>query len=486
MKKTLFLLIIFLSMKCASLDIHNSGLLGSEENLLQTVIGCLFVPCGSAATVPPATDPPVIPLPVGELDTSFGGTGYVTLDVAGFADQGWGVVTDSLDNIILAGNSSDGVSINQFIWKVNADGGHETTFNSAGYSVTNYNYASGSSIAYTADDSFIVAGTVWNTTDDMAVWKYGQDGLFDFTFSVAGLASHDNATGAATAGSDMGNAVAIDSTGRIVVGGYSYNVVNLEDAAVWRYNSDGTLDATFNGVGFTVGDGVGGQTGSNDIITDLIIDNAGKIVFVGTTSDTGGNSVQFMMRMNQDGTIDTGFNLGAPLVFQVNQAGGYFQGLGVNVIQAGDGSYFISSAEVNTANYLSTIKKISPDGTLDTTFQNSGILVLNAVTAVYVLDMEIDAAGNLLLAGIIAEEDIASIDGKVLVMRLLPDGSPDSAFGAGCPGYPSGCVYHNFSLGVAGFDAAASMVTDSQNRIILGGYTFGATTEMDATIWRLR
>ena len=65
-------------------------------------------------------------------------------------------------------------------------------------------------------------------------------GDLDATFGTDGMVLTDIGTG-----NDSGRAVAVDSAGRIVVAGYSYNGVD-DDFAVVRYTSGGVLDTTFS------------------------------------------------------------------------------------------------------------------------------------------------------------------------------------------------------------------------------------------------
>ena len=481
MKKLIYILILSFFIKCTPPDVYNPGAVGSEENLISVLLACLISPCDTLSPVSAS------PLPAGELDLSFNGTGYVTLDIAGFEDRAWGVAVDNGDNIIATGDASLATT-DLVVWKVNSDGSSDTNFNTVGYSLGDYGGVDqGFDIVYSPDNTFYAAGSVTNATEDTAIWKYGQNGLLDTTLNETGIVMHDNATMAATAGIDNGYAIALDSSGRIVVGGMSQHDVNQSNAAIWRYNPDGTLDATFNGVGYLAVDGVAGATGSLDEINGLIIDSSGKIVVVGISEDFSGSPLQFVMRLNADGTPDTGFNSGGPLLFSTVRPGDFFNSLRARIVENEDGSYFVSIAEIDAANYvLTSVKKITSAGILDTTFQNLGVLVLNNVNSVYTIDMNIDSAGNLLLAGGISEDDPALADFKMMVMRLLPDGSLDATFGSGCPGYPSGCFYQNIGIGVDTVDIATSIAFDSQNRIILGGMSLPGATSLDMTVWRLK
>ena len=56
---------------------------------------------------------------------------------------------------------------------------------------------------------------------DMAVWRFNANGTTDTEFSADGIVMHNSAAGGN--GDDSGNAMAIDSSGRIVVAGSSIN-----------------------------------------------------------------------------------------------------------------------------------------------------------------------------------------------------------------------------------------------------------------------
>jgi uncharacterized delta-60 repeat protein len=71
-------------------------------------------------------------------------------------------------------------------------------------------------------------------------------GALDPTFDIDGKVTTPIASGAAD---DHGNAVAVQPDGKIVVAGYSDQGITLVDFALARYNSDGSLDTTFDADG---------------------------------------------------------------------------------------------------------------------------------------------------------------------------------------------------------------------------------------------
>jgi len=67
----------------------------------------------------------------------------------------------------------------------------------------------------------------------MAIWRYNTDGTLDTTFSDDGIVINDSAAGGSS--TDIGNALTLDSSGRILVAGYSYNASDNADMVIWRY-----------------------------------------------------------------------------------------------------------------------------------------------------------------------------------------------------------------------------------------------------------
>ena len=90
------------------------------------------------------------------------------------------------------------------------------------------------------------------------------------------------------------NAIAIQSDGKIVVAGHA--LVGYPQFALARYNPDGSLDASFDGDGKVIT-----MVGSGRI-NAMVIQSDGKIV-VG-----GGGSAFALARYNTDGSLDLSFD----------------------------------------------------------------------------------------------------------------------------------------------------------------------------------
>ena len=111
----------------------------------------------------------------------------------------------------------------------------------------------------------------------MTVWRLNTNGSLDTTFNSVGYVTHNNAAGGNS--HDAAHSAKVLSDGRIIITGYSRNSTN-EDMAMWRYNSNGTLDTTFNSLGYFTHDNAAGGTGA-DRAYDIAAQYDGKYIVTG-------------------------------------------------------------------------------------------------------------------------------------------------------------------------------------------------------------
>ncbi|MEZ5425082.1 MAG: delta-60 repeat domain-containing protein [Pyrinomonadaceae bacterium] len=290
----------------------------------------------------------------GSLDTSFDSDGIVTTDFNSNQDLANSVAIDSQGRIVVAGLSN-----NQFaIVRYNADGSLDTTFDSDGKVRTSVgsNTSKGNSVAIDVNDKIIVAGEVLNSGErDFAVVRYNTDGSLDTGFDTDGIVFTDINSNS----NDEGYAVAIDSAGKIVVSGRTFITGSNTDIAIVRYNSDGSLDTSFDTDGIVITDFNG--TGTFEQANDVVIDANNKIVVGGGVNNAGSN---FMLaRYNTDGSLDTSFDTDG---FQTVDFGGPDSGRSIAIDSNGR---IIVGGNTNDA---FGIARLNTDGSLDTNFGTMG------------------------------------------------------------------------------------------------------------------
>jgi uncharacterized delta-60 repeat protein len=137
-------------------------------------------------------------------------------------------------------------------------------------------------IAIQLDGKIVAAGVSWNGAKyDFALARYNTDGSLDTSFDSDG-----KLTTAFGTGHDAAHAIAIQSDGKIVAVGYSANGTD-DDFALARYNTDGSLDTSFGTDGkLTTAIGAG-----HDDANAIAIQSDGKIVAAGYSLN--GNSGNF-------------------------------------------------------------------------------------------------------------------------------------------------------------------------------------------------
>ena len=130
----------------------------------------------------------------------------------------------------------------------------------------------GRSVTVQSDGKILVAGRSFNGSDfDFALVRYNADGTLDTSFSGDGML-----TTAIGAGEDVSLSVTVQPDGKILVAGRSFNGTNFDFALV-RYNADGTLDTSFSGDGMlTTAIGSGDDIGSS-----VTVQADGKILVAG-------------------------------------------------------------------------------------------------------------------------------------------------------------------------------------------------------------
>ena len=340
-----------------------------------------------------------------------------------------------------------------------AAGDLDTTFGGDGIVTT-----SGTNIAFSLalqnGGKIIAAGLVNN---DFGAVRYHDDGTIDTSFN-GGIV-----TTSISSNEDDAYSVSIDSDGKILLAGVSniqiqYSasldekivpLVNSEGAgsnfALVRYNSNGTLDASFGSSGIVETDfGYG-----DDAILDHMIYSDGKIMAVGDAY-TGSDTDFALARYNSDGSLDTSFGTSGKVTtsmgYSFDTAYRVSTFLNDTILAAGTGSTTGDSRDFAVARYLN-------DGSLDTTFGNNGKVTTpigSGDDTAY--GMTIQSDNKIVLAG-------ASYNGNnddFALVRYNIDGSIDTTFGS------NGVVVTDFS---GGDDRAYCVIIQNDGKLIASGST---------------
>jgi uncharacterized delta-60 repeat protein len=163
-------------------------------------------------------------------------------------------------------------------------------------------------IALQADGRILLSGHAEPNFSGMAIilgrFKSGSTTSFDPAFGTNGhgtvvthIASFVHGRGA----------LAIQADGKIVLAGTTTDNLN-QNLALARYNSNGTLDSALGGSGIVITD-----LGANEVGNDLAVQSDGRILVAGK-SESGTSSDLLLVRYNSNGSQDTSFGDGGKVL----------------------------------------------------------------------------------------------------------------------------------------------------------------------------
>lgn len=408
----------------------------------------------------------------GSLDTSFGTQGKVLTSVGPGVAEGEAVAVQADGKIIVAGHTRDNSKTDFAIVRYQPDGALDTGFGTGGRVITDLgsDFDSAYSVAVQANQRIVVGGLVLNsngTSFDFALVRYDSNGSLDASFNGTGKVIASTGTG----GFPGEPAVALQADGKIVIAGGGNGFV------IARYNVDGTSDSSFNGVGK-----VTTPIGSFATCTAVAIQPAGeaitqpaKIVASGYSYD-GSKEVFAVARYNLNGTLDTSFDgdgIVTTPIFNVQSAIARSYGL---VFQAGSLSLKIVVAGVAYAQFSPaqfTVVRYNANGSLDTTLDNDGIAT-TSFGAGSALGAAVTLAGNRI--AVVGEYSESTPTGADFATALFTTtGSLDSTFdGDGKRLDEPGSARSR----------AAGVAIQPDGKIVLGG--FGGYNSLNFSVARLQ
>ncbi|MEO1030703.1 MAG: T9SS type A sorting domain-containing protein [Bacteroidota bacterium] len=275
-------------------------------------------------------------------------------------------------------------------------------------------------------------------------------------------------------GADVAYAVGLQDDQKIVVAGYSFSSTFGDDFACLRLNTDGSLDNTFGNGGIVTLDV---QLGSDDRVKSLDIQLDGKIVLAGY-SDDGSDRNAAIVRLNTDGSLDTGFgNQGIVLTdFENNQQDE------VNAVKIRDlnGDIIVGGTSViNTNLSKPVVARYDSDGNLDTSFNSTGIRLLWITNTddqyrFSLEDLDVKPNGKITAVGWRDFVQFAH-DADYWACKINANGDMDSTFS------PDGVRVYNGSFN--GEDKAFSVLIKPNDNLLISGA--GAISELatDFTIF---
>jgi uncharacterized delta-60 repeat protein len=305
-------------------------------------------------------------------------------------------------------------------------------------------------VALQGDGKIVVVGDAvgqtfnGDTLSDFALARYNSNGSLDASFSGDGRQT------TRFAGPDGANGVALQGDGKIVVVGDAAGF----GFALARYNPNGSLDTSFSGDGRQTTDSEGFDGASG-----VALQGDGRIVAVGTSRFNGDDFA--LARYNPNGSLDTSFSgdglqttdFGTPFLGTIDRASGMaLQGNGKTVVV---GTSF-SSPDYD---HNFALARYNANGSLDTSFSGDGRQTTDLGDyRDQAFGVALQADGKILVAGVGGLDTSGNTD--FALARYNANGSLDTSF--------SGDGRQTTDFG--GSDQANGMALQANGKIVAVGH----------------
>jgi uncharacterized delta-60 repeat protein len=285
----------------------------------------------------------------------------------------------------------------------------------------------GYSYLLTGNVAYNYEGVYDNRQINLRLVSLNSDGSIDETFDI-GFGFNGEV-----------QSIALQSDGKILVGGVfsSYNGVSVN--SIIRLNSDGSIDETFDiGSGFT------------SFVQSIVLQADGKILVGGGFVSYNGQSSSRIIRLNANGSVDETFDIGSG-----------FGNIVFSIALQSDGKILVGGAFTSYNGETSNrIIRLNSDGSIDETFD-----IGNGFNS-FVQSIALQSDGKILVGGVFSSYNGVSVNS---IIRLNSDGSRDETFDIG-----------------NGFDSIVqSIVLQSDGKILVGGWFSSYNGDSSRRIIRL-
>ena len=339
------------------------------------------------------------------------------------------------DNKIIAIGSAG----NQFaLARYNTNGTLDTTFGTGGKVTTSFGRSEDGAYSGVIDgDGKIVVGGEKGALDrDFALARYNTDGTLDTSFGENGKVTTKVRRGSVR---ESVRKLLLLSDGKLLAGGFSNN-----DPVIIRYNADGSVDNSFGSDGRIILTAF-----SNTESVSGLIELSDKKIIVGALAR--GNIA--LLRLNANGTLDTTFG---------DQGIVWWGGVVSQRLWALhelEGEKFVAVG--NDGQDMLAVQ-FANDGTLDTTFGESGAIRIDAGAADTAFGVDVQKDGKIVVAGHTHRPNDSNVflTGRLALARINTDGTLDDTFGS------EGVLVAPVSEGPS---AAFSLIVQPDGKIVAAG-----------------
>lgn len=307
-------------------------------------------------------------------------------------------------------------------------------------------------LAHQPDGKLVAAGyTDAISGNDFAVARYDSAGVLDPSFGTGGRVTTDFG-----GGTDLGFAVALQPDGKILVAGRSLSGLGKLSFVVARYETNGSLDASF-GTGGRVTTSFG--SGSVDRGSAVAIQPDGMILVAGDTNRDGTTDFA-VARYASNGAPDAGFGGGGVAVIGLGAGSIDFAS---SVAVQPDGRILVGgTSNVFSSNDFAVVRLLAA-GTPDPGFGSGGITTKDFLVGSDDIGsaLVLQSDGKIVMGG--TTGDLGGQNGDFALARWNANGTPDTSFGGGTAAART-------SFGGGSWDEAYGLAL-SGGKLLLAGFT---------------
>ena len=351
----------------------------------------------------------------GSLNSEFGDEGIVNTGFGKWYNYCRSMTLQTDGKILLAGVANMMDTANFAMARFTSEGGRDNTFSVDGIVISDFGpYVEDAySVLIAPDGKIVLIGCGFTGTEyqwDFLIARYNSDGSLDLSFSEDGRVYSN-----LSANSEFAYAACIQDDGKIIAAGYEYETL---DFVLMRFNTDGSLDNTF---------GTGGKltTDIDDVINTaycMTIQPDGKIVAAGSTQYTSVNMDITLVRYNPDGSLDNTFSVDGKVVTSFSE----YTDVAKAIALQSDGKILVTGGSDNGTDSYVILARYNSNGTLDLSFDEDGQVVTDiSCTSICGNALAIQPDNKIIVAGTADN----GTDYDILVLRYNPDGSLDPTFG---------------------------------------------------------
>ena len=363
------------------------------------------------------------------------------------------------DGKVLVGGGFDFVNgaMSGKLQRLNADGTVDTGFNPGGVGANGFLAA----MVLQPNGKIVIAGgfTAYNGAPVFTVARLNADGTLDTSFTPSGAM--------VTVRRQVGS-LAVQTDGKVLVGGSINFETGMADGSIYRLNANGSFDTSFNA-------GTG-ASGAGAFVRSILVQADGKIVVGGAFAAFNGQPMANLVRLNPNGSVDTGFVTGTGVDAVVRV-----------IVQQPDGKLVLGGGFTTiNGQPAPRLARLLPNGALDNTF-SVGTGPNGTVNSLLIQTNGGPQFNNSIVFG----GAFTQVSGQARnrVARVFDNGTLDASFGAGAGANNTVSMVEQIGNGqflAAGyftqFDGLAKTGLSRMTATGANEPSFAATTQVRGTI----